>query len=224
MRLPSRRIARDSGALRRSRKQSPEPVRPLTAVPRYAQRVITPARGLAVAAIAATITLGAAQFVDYRAVQVGAPGYRNLENLTPAPELDKRTPRSAHGDAVLAIAAAAALVIAVALTKNWRLSRVLIFLGAAVIAISLAVDAPQGLREGSVAVTFQGARATLLGGFWVQLFSGVTLMVVGPVLALQLRDERDARRSRSGRRRPRRARGAGSIPSTQGGRAEEPAT
>ena len=38
--------------------------------------------------------------------------------------------------------------LAAAVARNWRLARLLIFLGAAVVAISLAVDAPQGLREG----------------------------------------------------------------------------
>jgi hypothetical protein len=80
----------------------------------------------------------------------------------------------------------------------------LIFLGAGVVAISLAVDAPQGLREGTAGIAFQGAQATLLGSFWVQVFSGVTLIVVGPILALQLRAQRDAGRDR--RREPGRAR------------------
>jgi hypothetical protein len=78
----------------------------------------------------------------------------------------------------------------------------LIVLGAAVIAISLLVDRPEGLREGLAATTYEGATATLLGGFWVQLASGVTLVVSGPLLAVHLRD---------GRRRARRSRPAGRI-------------
>jgi hypothetical protein len=105
---------------------------------------------------------------------------------------------------VLVIAAASLLVLAAAVARNWRLARLLIFLGSGVVAISLAVDAPQGLREGTAGIAFQGAKATLLGSFWAQLFSGVTLIVVGPILALQLRAQRDANRNRR-RRRPRRA-------------------
>jgi hypothetical protein len=116
---------------------------------------------------------------------------------------------------VLAIAAASLLVLGAAVTRNWRLARLLIFLGAAVVAISLAVDAPEGLREGTAGVAFQGARATLLGSFWVQLFSGVTLIVVGPLLALQLRAQRDSRRT--GRRhRPGRA-GSGALGTSPSG-------
>ena len=69
------------------------------------------------------------------------------------------------------------------------------------IAISLAVDAPRGLREGPPGSRYQGAEAVLLGGFWAQLASGVTMVVVGPMLALQLRAERDARRAPPSRRR-----------------------
>lgn len=170
----------------------------------FAERQITPARGLAVVALAAVICLGASQFGDYRAVEVGAPEYANLGEGAQAPQIEPRTSRSAHGDWVLVIAAASLLVLVSAVARNWRLARLLIFLGAGVVAISLAVDAPQGLREGTAGIAFQGAQATLLGSFWVQVFSGVTLIVVGPILALQLRAQRDAGRDR--RREPGRAR------------------
>jgi hypothetical protein len=120
----------------------------------------------------------------------------------------------------LAIAIAAALVVAVATTRNWRLARVLIFLGAAVLVISLAIDAPRGLREGTAGITYEGAKAILLGGFWAQLFSGLTLVVVGPLLAVQLRAEREARRSNDRQRPPRAAPAA----SHQGSEAEGAAT
>jgi hypothetical protein len=174
-------------------------------IPRFAARQIRPARALVLVALVAVVSLGASQFRDYRAVQVGAPEYRSVEG-TPIPEIDRRSPRSAHGDWVLAISAAALLVIGIAVTRNWRLSRLLIFLGAAVVVISLAVDAPKGLREGTAGVAYQGAKATLLGGFWVQLCSGITLMVLGPLLAVHLREERVGRRARGSRRRRRQRR------------------
>src|SRR6476469_6760038 len=216
MRLSSRRIARRSRAAERPRKRRAgtrrrrpsRTRRPLLGSVRrkaartlgLAERHVTPARGLAVVALAAVISLGAAQFGDYRAVDVGAPEYASLGDSAQAPQIEPRSPRSAHGDWVLAIAAASLLVLGAAVTRNWRLARLLIFLGAAVVAISLAVDAPEGLREGTAGVAFQGARATLLGNFWVQLFSGVALIVVGPLLALELRAQRDSRRTRRGRR------------------------
>ena len=94
---------------------------------------------------------------------------------------------------MLAIAIAALFVTAFAVAGRWRLARLLIVLGVAVILISLLVDARQGLREGLAATTYQGAKATLLGGFWVQLCSGVTLAVSGPLLAVHLRAGRRAR-------------------------------
>jgi hypothetical protein len=178
----------------------PEP-RALRSALRFGERVVTPARGLAVVALAATITLGASQFSDYRAVEIGASQYTGVQDVAPAPARDRKSPRSAHGVAVLAIAIAALFVTAFAVAGRWRLARLLIVLGVAVILISLLVDARQGLREGLAATTFQGAKATLLGGFWVQLCSGVTLAVSGPLLAVHLRGERARRRARPAKRR-----------------------
>jgi hypothetical protein len=187
---------------------------------RWGEREVTPARGLCVVALAATVTLGAAQFRDYRAVEVGAAAYQQVAGVATAPEVGQESPRSAHGVSVFAIAVVSLFVTVFAAARNWRLSRLLLFLGAAVVLISLIVDAPQGVRAGSVALDYEGADAVLLGAFWTQLFSGVTLMVVGPLLAVHLRAERDARRVAglpsgvAGRRPgPRRSRGM-----------EEPAT
>jgi len=71
-----------------------------------AQRTVTPARGLAVVALAATIALGSSQFGDYRAVQVGAPEYAGVSEVAQPPEVDRASPRSAHGVWVFAIAVA----------------------------------------------------------------------------------------------------------------------
>ena len=157
-----------------------------------------------VVALAATICLGASQFGDYRAVEVGAPQYRGVDTIAQAPELQRRSPRTAHGLAVILIAVGSGLVLALAVARNRRLARLLVFSGAAVIAISVLVDAPKGLREGSIGIAYQGANAVLLGPFWVQLACGVTLIVVGPLLAMEL-GERGARRSPRPKRRPRRA-------------------
>lgn len=192
--LPVWRLARRSGA----------------GALRTAAREVTPVRGLVLVGAVAAISLGGSQLGDYRAVEVGAPQYSTAATTTPAPEIDRHSPRAAHGAWVLAIAVASALVIALAVTKNWRLARLLIFLGAAVIAISILIDARQGLRVGTAGVTYQGARAILLGDFWVQLLSGAALVVVGPMLALELRAERDARAGRPARR-SRRARRRGSV-------------
>lgn len=169
-----------------------------------AERLLTSARILVVVALVATVCLGASQLGDYRAVEIGAPEYRGVDSIAQAPELEPRSSRAAHGAWVIAIAAGAALVLALAVARNLRLARLLVFLGAAVVAISILVDAPKGLDEGSVGIAYQGAHAILLGPFWVQLASGVTLIVVGPLLAARPSEGR-ARRPRRSRRRARAA-------------------
>jgi hypothetical protein len=192
-------------------------LRALRAVLRFGERQVTPGRGLAVVALAATITLGASQFSDYRAVEIGAPAYSGVETVAPAPELGRKSPRSAHGIAVFAIAVAALLVTALAVGGNWRLARLLTVLGVAVILISLLVDAHKGLREGLAATTYEGAKATLLAAFWVQLWSGVTLAVSGPLLAVYLRGDRAARRTTNSARRLRRSDAtANTLPTSAG--------
>jgi len=164
----------------------------------FGERTVTPARGLAVVALAATITLGASQFGNYRAVEVGKPAYTKVEDVAQAPQVAKAMPRSAHGIWVFAIAVASLLVTVFAVWRNYRLARLLLFLGLAVVAISVLTDRPEGLRLGTVGEAYAGAQAVLLGPFWVQLFSGATLAIVGPLLALQLRAERAVRRGRAG--------------------------
>jgi len=164
---------------------------------RWGERAVTPALGLAVAAVAATIALGGSQFGDYRAVEVGTHDYAKVESVAPAPQVDQAMPRSAHGIWVFAIAVACLFVIVLAIWRNWRLARLLLFGGVAVVAISLFVDRPEGLRLGTAGEAYSGAHAILLGPFWVQLFAGATLAIVGPLLAARLRGERTAARRRS---------------------------
>ncbi len=165
----------------------------------FGERTVTPARGLAVVALAVTITLGASQFSNYRAVEVGKPAYTNVEQVAQAPQVAKAMPRSAHGVWIFVIAVACLFVTVFAVWRNYRLARLLLFGGLAVVAISLFIDRPEGLRLGATGEAYAGAQAVLLGSFWVQLFSGVTLAIVGPLLAIQLRGERAVRRGRAGR-------------------------
>jgi hypothetical protein len=160
----------------------------------WGERTATPARGLAVVALAATIAIGASQFGDYRGVQVGTQDYAKVETVAPAPQVQRAKPTSAHGVSVFAIAVACLFVLLFAVWRNWRLARLLFFGGLAVVAISLFVDRPDGLSLGTAGEAYTGAKAVLLGPFWVQLFAGATLVFVGPLLAVQLRGERGVRR------------------------------
>jgi hypothetical protein len=192
-------------------------LRAVRAAVRFGDRVVTPARALAVVALVATIALGASQFDDYRAVEVGSGSYAGLENVAPAPRMGLETPRSAHGDAMLAIALAALLVTMLAVVRNRRLARLLFLLGIAAVLITLLVDLPKGLREGRLAITYGGAKATLLGPFWVQLSAAVALVVAGPLLAAQRGPQRAGRPRGARRGRP----AARTVPASPGGTGSE---
>ncbi len=60
----------------------------------------------------------------------------------------------------------------------------LVPIGIAVVAISLAVDAPKGLDEGAAAIAYEGATATPAEGFWMQIATGAVLIACGLMLPL----------------------------------------
>ena len=71
-----------------------------------------------------------------------------------------------------------------ALTGRRRAAFALVPVGIAAVAISLAVDAPKGLDEGAAAIAYEGATATLLKGFWMQIATGTVLIACGLMLPL----------------------------------------
>lgn len=150
-----------------------------------AARALTPARAVAGVAVAAAILLAVSQFVDYREVRAAVPAYAKVEAIAPPPRISDtaRTAGSAHAFLPLAAAVATVVVVALAMLGRWRLARVLVFLGAGVVVISLAIDLPKGLDEGSTAIEFEGAEARLLGAFWVQILCGFVIAICGPLLA-----------------------------------------
>ena len=93
--------------------------------------------------------------------------------------------RSFVGDRAARGGRARGLVLA--LTGRPRAARLLIAVGVAAIAISVAVDAPKGLDEGNAALTYEGAEAHLLEGFWLQIAAGAVLIAGGLLLPRYLR-------------------------------------
>jgi hypothetical protein len=173
-----------------------------------AERAVTPGRTAIVIALLAVAALVASQFVDYRAVEVGAPDYHGVTAVAPPPSVDAANPQSAHGAWVLVIAAVAIGVIAyAALSGRRRWARLLVLLGAVVVVIAIAVDAPQGLETGQAGIAYEGARATLRDGFGAEVAAACVLMLSGVLLAMYV-PARDAtpspRRLRLGRRRAKR--------------------
>ena len=151
---------------------------------RRAARVATPARAALAVSLVAVGALAASQFVDYRAVEIGAPQYHAVAGVAPPPEVEQATARSAHGPWLLLIAAAAlaVIVVSVALGRR-RYALLLIPLAAAAVAVAVAVDAPTGLELGQAGVSYQGARATLLDGFGAEVASACVLGLSGVLIA-----------------------------------------
>jgi small subunit ribosomal protein S12 len=61
-----------------------------------ASRHLTPARAAAALLIAAGFFLVASQFIDYRAVEIGQPGYAGLPDVAQVPTVEARTSGAAH--------------------------------------------------------------------------------------------------------------------------------
>jgi hypothetical protein len=156
---------------------------------RLAERAVTPARAAGTVALCAAALLVASQFTDYRAVRVGTPEYRALGAEEQAPRVAVEDPRDAHGALLLVLGAAAGGFAVAALGGRWRLARLVALAGAVVVAVTLFVDMPEGLREGAAAEDYEGAEAILLDGFWAQLAAGASLALAGLVLGPYLRAE-----------------------------------
>ena len=150
-----------------------------------ASAVITPERAICLAILAAAGCLAAAQFVDYRAVEVGQPGYVGLPDATP-PTVEAETAGHAHSYVLLPVALLAA-ALALAVMRNGRrrgLGRVVFTLGALSLAVVLLVDLPAGLDDSGPATRFAGASAVLYDGFYAQIAAAAGLMLGGALLVL----------------------------------------
>lgn len=185
-----------------------------------ASRVLTPERGICLTILAAAGCLIASQFVDYRAVELGQPGYAGLTAASP-PTVDAKAAGEAHAYLLVPIALAAAALALVVLRNPRRrgLGRVIFGLGALSAAVVVLVDRPAGLDVGAEASRFAGAKAVLEAGFYAELAAAAGLMLAGALLvaAPKAASRYHARRCRTRtssfarvasalrRRRPRRA-------------------
>ena len=112
----------------------------------------------------------ASQFIDYRAVEVGQPGYSSLPGIAAPPTVASRTAGQAHSYLLVPIAVLAACLAVLALRpRRRRLAGSWFFLGLTSLAIALLIDLPIGLDAGSQATRFAGARAVLDDGFYAEL-------------------------------------------------------
>ncbi|MFM8519728.1 MAG: hypothetical protein ACKOB2_04900 [Solirubrobacterales bacterium] len=157
-----------------------------------ADRVLTPARAVLLVAIGSAVLLGWSQFIEYRAVEIGQPGYAEVLDVATAPRTDGRTPIDEHSFILLA-AAVVALVGAVLATGGKRpLAGLLVAAaGALAVAVGLLVDLPAGTEASEVAAAYSGAEAVLLAGFWLELAAGVGLACCGLLIAFPPRARRE---------------------------------
>lgn len=148
----------------------------------WAERTVTPARGAVAAAALVAILLALSQFATYHQVVIGAPEYTEVEAVAPPPPVERADAGSAHLWLGIPLGLLALGIVVRSATGRWKAARLLAAVGVAVVAISLAIDMPKGLDEGNAAIVYQGASAELLGGFWMQLMAGVTLIFMAPIL------------------------------------------
>ncbi len=199
-----------------------------------ASAVVTPRRAICGVILASAACLVVSQFVDYRSVEIGQPGYAGLPAVAAPPTVGAKTAGQAHSYLLVPIALLAAVAGVLALQPKRRgLGRVVIALGLLCLAVILLVDLPAGLDAGAETSRFAGATAVLEDGFYAELAAAAGLVLGGLLYyarPCQIRINLSARAASALRRRPRRRassraraarresrprNGAGSVPASR---------
>lgn len=182
-----------------------------TAAVRAATRVsaiVTPRRAIGAVIVAAGICLIASQFLDYRAVEIGQPGYAELGSVARPPTIDVKTAGDAHGYLLVPLGLIAIAVGALAAGRERRrLGLGAAALGLIAIATILLVDLPNGLDAGAQTSRFAGAEAVLEDGFYAELAAASGLVLAGLLYyarPCRIRTNSSGRAASARRRRPRR--------------------
>jgi hypothetical protein len=149
-----------------------------------ASAVLTPQRAICLAILGAAACLLAAQFVEYRAVEIGQQGYAGLPAASP-PTVGGETAGHAHAYLLVPVALLAAFLALAAMRNERRrgLGRIVFALGLLSLAVVLLVDLPAGLDEGAEASRFSGTVAVLYDGFYAQVAAAAGLMLGGALLS-----------------------------------------
>jgi hypothetical protein len=173
-----------------------------------ASGVVTPARAAAGILIAAGALLVASQFIDYRAVEIGQPGYAGLPQVAHAPTTSVRTAGAAHLYLlVLPGVLAMALGVLALLRPDRRLGLLVAALGLVSLAVILLIDLPHGLDVGTQSSRFAGASAVLEDGFFAELSAAGGMVFAGLLYyarPCRIRISLSGRAASARRRRPRR--------------------
>jgi hypothetical protein len=185
--------------------------RALAAAARGATRasaVLTPQRAIGAVIVAAAACLVASQFLDYRAVEIGQPGYAGLSSVASPPTVSVRTAGAAHSYLLVPLGLIAALLGALAAGRDRRrLGLAVAALGLLAVAAILLVDLPRGLDAGAQTSRFAGATAVLEDGFYAELAAAAGLVLAGLLYyarPCRIRINSSGRAASARRRRPRR--------------------
>jgi hypothetical protein len=145
-----------------------------------ASGVVTPQRAIGVVIVAAGTCLVASQFIDYRGVEIGQPGYAGLPEAAQPPTVDVKTAGEAHSYALVPLGVLAALLGLLAAGRDRRrLGLTVAAMGLLSVALILLVDLPNGLDAGTQTSRFAGATAVLEDGFYAELAAAAGLVVAG---------------------------------------------
>jgi hypothetical protein len=170
--------------------------------------VVTPQRAVGLVIVAAGACLIASQFVDYRGVEIGQPGYADLPGTTRPPTVDVKTAGEAHSYLLVPLGAVAALFGLLAAGRDRRrLGLAVAGIGLVAVATILLVDLPNGLDAGAQTSRFAGAQAVLEDGFYAELAAAAGLLVAGLLYyarPCRIRISSSGRAASARRRRPRR--------------------
>jgi hypothetical protein len=170
--------------------------------------VITPQRALGAVVLGAGLLLVASQFIDYRGIEIGQPGYANLPDVARPPTVDVKVAGEAHAFLLVPIGLLAAVLGAVGMVRSRpRLGLAVAALGLVSVAVILLVDRPAGLDVGTQASRFAGATAVLEDGFYAELAAAGGLVLCGLLYYARpclIRISSSGRAASARRRRPRR--------------------
>jgi hypothetical protein len=171
-------------------------------------RVVTPARAAAFVLFAAGVCLVVCQFIDYRGVEIGQPGYAGLPQVASPPTEAVRTAGEAHAYLLVPIGVAAAVLGLLGLVRERRNYGLFVAgLGLVAVAVILLVDLPAGLDVGSQSSRFAGATAVLEDGFFAELAAAGGMVLAGLLYyarPCRIRISLSGRAASARRRRPRR--------------------
>jgi hypothetical protein len=173
-----------------------------------ASAIVTPGRAIGAVIAAAGVCLVVSQFLDYRAVEIGQPGYAGLSSVAHPPTVDVRTAGDAHAYLLVPLGVIAIVLgLLAAARERRRLGLAVVALGLVAVAAILLVDLPSGLDEGAQTSRFAGAKAVLEDGFYAELAAAAGLVLAGLLYyarPCRIRTNSSGRAASARRRRPRR--------------------